>query len=125
MSNKMLNDPRIDPRIKAIMAEMTMAPQTNVNSREELLLQANTEESLAAAEQMRQALEMCDLEVIVPSAGLTVRTETFVSAPDGTLLIFNLFALTTMMCCPACITSTAVACRPCLVITVTTVPLAR
>jgi acetyl esterase len=83
MSNKMLNDPRIDPRIKAIMAGMTMAPQTDVNSREELLLQANTEESLAAAEQMRQALEMCDQEVIVPSAGLTVRTETFVSAPDG------------------------------------------
>jgi acetyl esterase len=82
MSNKMIDDPRIDPRIKAIMAGMTMAAQTDVGSREELLLMSNTEEAKAGAEQMRQALEMCDLEVIVPSAGLTVRTETFVSAPD-------------------------------------------
>jgi len=83
MTNKLVQDPRIDPRIKALFGAMQLAPPRNFASREEALAAANTPEANAAREGMRQFLEMCDNEQIAPSAGLTVADHTFTSQPDG------------------------------------------
>ena len=80
MTSKLISDPRIDPRIKAIMGELELPPQADVASREELLERTGTNESL---ELFAAFMEMCDTEEVVPSGGLTVSTETLVSAPDG------------------------------------------
>ncbi len=85
MSNKITDDPRIDPRIKAIFGAMAMGlgDGKDVESREQLLAAANTEAAIQAREALRGFMEMCDNEDIAPSAGLSIRTETFTSAPDG------------------------------------------
>ena len=86
MSNKLLEDPRIDPRIKAIFGGMELggvAGGKNVENREQLLIEANTESAIQAREALKGFMEMCDNEDIAPSAGLSIRTVTFTSAPDG------------------------------------------
>lgn len=84
MSNsKIADDPRIDPRIKALLGSMSMPPGKDVDSREELLERANSEESKAAVAALKGFLELCDNEDIAPSDGLTIKTHEFISAPDG------------------------------------------
>ena len=83
MGNKISQDPRIDPRIKAVFAAPDRPPAGDIESREALLAQANTPMALAAEAASQALFEACDNEVNAPSAGLSVRTETFVSAPDG------------------------------------------
>jgi acetyl esterase len=85
MTNKLASDPRIDPRLKAMLANMSIETATarNVASREELLAEEDTEQVKAAAAAMKVMLDMLDNEQVAPSAGLTVRTETFRSEPDG------------------------------------------
>ena len=83
-NDKITEDPRIDPRIKAIFGMMPSGePQGNVDDRETLLAEANSVEALAAQEAMKLFLEMCDTEEIAPSDGLTVTDHTFTSKPDG------------------------------------------
>ncbi len=81
--NKIVEDPRIDPRIKAIFGAMDLGGGGSVASREALLAEVNTEESIAARTGLEAFLDMCDNETIAPSAGLTVSEHAFVSAPDG------------------------------------------
>ena len=84
MSNsKIADDPRIDPRIKALLGAMAMPPGKDVASREELLEQANSEEAKGAVAALKGFLELCDNEDIAPSTGLTVSTREFTSDPDG------------------------------------------
>ncbi|HIG42623.1 MAG: alpha/beta hydrolase [bacterium] len=84
MSSKLTQDPRIDPRIKAIFGAMELsAPSDDVESREVLVAAANTDEAKARNEGLKAFMDMCDTEEIAPSAGLTTRTETFTSSPDG------------------------------------------
>ncbi|MBS0473141.1 MAG: alpha/beta hydrolase [Proteobacteria bacterium] len=84
MVSKIASDPRIDPRIKAVFAMMPeMPPQKDVANRAEILAEENTEEARAAAAQITAALSMMDNEDVAPSKGLTIRTETFRSEPDG------------------------------------------
>jgi acetyl esterase len=52
-------------------------------SREELLAQENTPEALVAQDRANALFNAMDSEDVAPSAGLTVRTETFSSSPDG------------------------------------------
>jgi acetyl esterase len=80
---RITQDPRIDPRIKAIFGNMDVGAQRHVNSREALLAAMNTKEAIAAAEALRGFLEMCDNEDIAPSAGLTVTEHAITSQPDG------------------------------------------
>jgi acetyl esterase len=82
-NSKLIEDPRIDPRIKAIFGQMPTVAAGNVDNREQLLEQANTEEAVAAQQGMQMFLEMCDSEEIAPSDGLTVSEHTFTSSPDG------------------------------------------
>jgi acetyl esterase/lipase len=77
-------DPRIDPRLKVVLA---MFPEggglSDVSDRQELIDQANSPEALAARVQVRGFLDMADNEDIAPSDGLTVTEYKVVSEPDG------------------------------------------
>jgi acetyl esterase/lipase len=55
----------------------------NVESREQLLEEANTEEALNRRLLMTAVLGMCDTEEVAPSTGLTVTEHVVVSAPDA------------------------------------------
>ena len=77
------DDPRIDPRIKAVMGAMPADPQGDVSSRQELLQETNQPEAVVMREQMMAMLDMMDSEDIAPSAGLDISSHEFVSSPDG------------------------------------------
>src|SRR5689334_18671984 len=84
MASKLASDPRIDPRIKALFGNMPPATASkNVSSREELLAEENSEEAHKRWAQMQAMFDMVDNEDVAPSKGLSIRTETFRSEPDG------------------------------------------
>jgi len=84
MASKLVEDPRIDPRIKAIFGAMPEGPHLgDVASREELLTLENSEAGRAAAAAQKAMIDAVDNEAVAPSAGLTIRTERFQSSPDG------------------------------------------
>lgn len=84
MPSKLELDPRLDPRIKAFFAGMPLgAPQPDVASREELLAQELSTEGAAIYARQVTLFDAMDSEDVAPSTGLTVRTETFTSSPDG------------------------------------------
>ena len=91
MSNsKIADDPRIDPRIKAVLGAMVIPAAKSVDSREQILEQANSEEAVAAVAALKGFMEMCDTEDIAPSAGLTITTREFSSEPDGNTIKIQL-----------------------------------
>lgn len=53
MPAKWLDDPRIDPRIKRALGALDMPAQPDATSREQLLVEANTQ----AAQQMAAAMQ--------------------------------------------------------------------
>ncbi|MEE3325884.1 MAG: alpha/beta hydrolase [Myxococcota bacterium] len=83
MSNKIAEDPRIDPRIKGIFSEIQMPTGENVDSREALLEAASTPEAVASREAFEAMMEICDNEDIAPSTGLEIKDLDFTSDPDG------------------------------------------
>src|SRR5580698_6934068 len=76
-------DIRLDPRIKALLAQIGTEPSSDVDSRETLLAEANSEAARQGAELFRAFMDLCDTEEAAPSAGLRVHTEKAVSSPDG------------------------------------------
>jgi len=76
-------DPRLDPRIRAVLGVLNMPPGADVASRAELLERASQPEALQALEGMKAFMEMCDTEELAPSAGLVTETRSFTSKPDG------------------------------------------
>jgi acetyl esterase len=83
MAYDIAGDVRLDPRIKALLAAIPPMEPKDVDSREALLIEANTPEALKGAEEFRQVMELCDTEELAPSKGLHIHTEQFVSRPDG------------------------------------------
>lgn len=82
--SKPAENPRIDPRITALFADVKKPANVgNVESREQLLAQANSAQAKAADEASRALLASCDTEEVAPSTGLCIETKTFRSAPDG------------------------------------------
>jgi acetyl esterase len=82
--SKLTEDPRIDPRIKAVFGAMPPAPpQGDVASREQMLAEENSEEVKARAAAQTAMFDMVDNEQVAPSKGLKVGVETFRSEPDG------------------------------------------
>ena len=82
--SKLTEDPRIDPRIKAIFGAMPPAPpQGNATSREQQLAEENSEAAKARAAAQVAMFDMVDNEQVAPSKGLKVSVETFRSEPDG------------------------------------------
>lgn len=84
MTSKLAADPRIDPRLKALFGGWPDRPPVgDIESREALIAEANSPEALAAEAAMSGLFDACDTEANAPSAGLSIRTETIVSQPDG------------------------------------------
>ncbi len=81
--SKIADDPRIDPRIKAVMGAFPEMEQSDIESREALLAEMNQPDAVAAREALVGMLDMLDSEEVAPSAGLTISDLDFVSAPDG------------------------------------------
>lgn len=80
---KLSEDPRIDPRIKAAFGTWSQSPAPDVSSREEVLAQLNSPEGRAALAVEAEFYRASGNEAVAPSTGLTIRTESFVSSPDG------------------------------------------
>jgi acetyl esterase/lipase len=76
-------DRRLDPRIKAILSAITQVARGDVDSREVLLAEANSDAARQEAELFQAFMDLCDTEEAAPSAGLRVHTEKIMSAPDG------------------------------------------
>ena len=76
-------DRRLDPRIKAILGVLPSLPRESVQSREELLAEANSDATKAMREGSKAFMESCDVDAIAPSAGLRVHSEKITSQPDG------------------------------------------
>ena len=83
MAHDTADDPRLDPRLKGLLAMSPQLPVGDVANREELLEEAGSEHLQQMAAMLKGLMEMCDTESVAPSAGLTVRTEQVVSQPDG------------------------------------------
>ena len=81
--SKLTDDPRIDPRIKAVMGAFPSGNPGDGESREALVAAANSPSANAMREQMSGMFKMMDNEEVAPSAGLDINTHEFVSAPDG------------------------------------------
>ena len=82
--SKISEDPRIDPRIKAVFAAFPEMPNPgDAASREEILEQANSPQAQAAKDGAEAFMAMVDNDEVAPSAGLRNETLTFESAPDG------------------------------------------
>jgi acetyl esterase/lipase len=82
-NNRIAEDPRIDPRIKAFLGgiELGMA-LPDADSREQLLKEVETPEALAGREAFSAFFDLADSEEIAPSTGLTVTEHVVVSSPD-------------------------------------------
>ncbi len=83
MPAKWLDDPRIDPRIKALFGAMDLPDQGDAASRAQILAEANSPAAKQAEAGLRAMLDAADSEAIAPSKGLRIHTEKFVSKPDG------------------------------------------
>lgn len=83
-NNKIVDDSRIDPRIKAGFGAFEVpGSDTDAASREDLLAEANTESVIEERAMLTAFLGMSDTEEIASSEGLTVTEHTVVSEPDG------------------------------------------
>src|ERR1035441_8526132 len=83
MTHDIAADPRLDPRLKDLLSMVPQVPATDVDRREALVTEANSEAARKACDSFRPFMDLCATEEAAPSAGLRVSTEQFVSAPDG------------------------------------------
>jgi acetyl esterase/lipase len=84
MANRIQSDPRIDPRIKALMGMFELgAAQPDVASREQMVEEAASPEAAALLAMFSEFMEACDTEEFAPSKGLAISEHTVVSQPDG------------------------------------------
>lgn len=81
--SKMNDDPRIDPRIKAIFGSIALGSSNDVQSRESAIKSANSIKSILTRQMVSGFLNRCDTETLAPSKGLVVSEKTFRSKPDG------------------------------------------
>jgi acetyl esterase len=84
MASKLASDPRIDPRIKAQFGAMPqLPPPGDVKDRAELLAEVNSAEGKARQAMRKTMLDAIDSEEVASSQGLSIKTVTFDSSPDG------------------------------------------
>ena len=82
-------DPRLDPRIRGMLAAFPSSAQPDATDRDSLVAEANSPENLAIAEQMRAGFAMFDTEEVAPSVGLEIKTLEFTSSPDNNTIKIN------------------------------------
>ncbi|HWF00620.1 MAG TPA: alpha/beta hydrolase [Caulobacteraceae bacterium] len=90
MASKLADDPRIDPRIKAMFGGMDVSTQGDGESREALLAEAARPEAVAQREFFSKFLDMANTDAVAPSQGLTQREFSVTSAPDGNTIKLRL-----------------------------------
>jgi acetyl esterase len=84
MASKLASDPRIDPRLKAMFGGWPeMTTPGDASDRAQLLAEVNTEAAKAAQVQQKAMFDAIDTEAVASFKGLTIRTATFTSQPDG------------------------------------------
>lgn len=84
MGSKITNDPRIDPRIKAVMGAAPDPERLpDVANREAVLAEEQSDAVKQRIAMLEMMFQMCDNEDVAPSKGLKITTETFRSEPDG------------------------------------------
>ncbi len=83
MVSKLAEDPRIDPRIKAMFGAVDFSIGPSVSSRDELLAEENSEAGKARTAAIKAMFDAFDNETVAPSAGLRISTENVGSEPDG------------------------------------------
>ena len=81
--SKLTEDPRVDPRIKALMGNLPDADRGDVTSREEMLAESASPEAAEVRRQVEALLELVDNEDVAPSAGLRIEAFDLASDPDG------------------------------------------
>ena len=86
MSYDVAADPRLDPRIKALLSAMPSGSQPDAASREQMLAEVSTPEAIQQQAMMSAMLDAVDNEDVAPSAGLRIVQESAVSQPDGNTL---------------------------------------
>src|SRR3546814_13306176 len=69
MTSKLMEEPRIDPRIKAMFGSADPMILPNVSSREELLAQENSNTADVSAANLQVLLDAMGSEEVVQSAG--------------------------------------------------------
>ena len=83
MTHPIKDDPRIDPRIKALFGALELGGnQENAPDRDTLVAAANSEEAKASQEMMKAFLNLCDTDEVAPRTGLVETEHTLVSSPD-------------------------------------------
>lgn len=93
--SKIVDDPRIDPRIKAVMGAMPIPVQEDVTDRDAMLRAVNQPDALAAQQLLEGMLDMLDSEDVAPSSGLAISTIKFTSDPDGNTVKIQMIRPTT------------------------------
>jgi len=83
MAYDLAADVRLDPRIKAILSGVPSFEVKDVESREAMIAEENSDSAREQAELFRTFMDLCDTEEAAPSKGLIVHTEKVVSEPDG------------------------------------------
>ena len=78
-----LNDPRIDPRIKAVMGNFPSGNPGDVADRATLIAATLTPAAIKRREGMQAMFRMMDNEQIAPSNNLEITTHEFTSSPDN------------------------------------------
>ncbi|HSG90200.1 MAG TPA: alpha/beta hydrolase fold domain-containing protein [Pseudomonadales bacterium] len=81
--SRISEDPRIDPRIKAMFGAFELPATRVVDSREEMLEAAAAPEAVAARAGLKMFLDASDTEAVASSEGLRVSAHEFPSSPDG------------------------------------------
>ncbi|MGH6991822.1 MAG: alpha/beta hydrolase fold domain-containing protein, partial [Caulobacteraceae bacterium] len=82
--SKLVADRRIDPRIKQLFGAFPPSPKLgDVVSREALLAEQVGPGAAQRAAAQKAFMGLVDTEEVAPSAGLSISTESFRSAPDG------------------------------------------
>jgi acetyl esterase len=87
MANKIVEDSRIDPRIKNLFKDMPPSAGARVESREVLLAAM---QAMAGNSAFGALFESLDLEGIAPSGGLSITKHELQSAPDGNTISIQL-----------------------------------
>ena len=85
------NDPRLDPRIKAMLAMFPASEAVEYETREALVAAENSPEALARMKAVTAMLDMVDTEEVAPSADLDTSVHEFTSSPDGNTIKLQLF----------------------------------
>ena len=82
-------DRRLDPRVKAMLTTVKQVVPRDVETREQMLEQAESEHIARYQAARQRAMEACDTEAIVRQSGLSITRHELTSQPDGNTILVN------------------------------------